>query len=106
MRGTFFRLATVLTLTGLLGVSPALAEPKPIGGKLLKLKTDKGSAKNLFLFKAVAQPAIAAIPDPTAGTTLLLRWQTATGDGRTQHRVDGCLVDRTREAGGQQGLEI
>lgn len=83
MRGTFFRLATVLTLTGLLGVSPALAEPKPIGGKLLKLKTDKGSAKNLFLFKAVAQPAIAAIPDPTAGTTLLLRWQTATGDGRT-----------------------
>ena len=83
MRGNFFTLTSIAILSGLLGVSPALANSKPIGGTLLKLKTDKGPDKNLFLFKAVKQPEIQAIPDPTVDTTLLLRWQTPAGPGRT-----------------------
>ena len=83
MRADFFKLGTIAVLAGLLGAGTALADPRPIDGKLLKLKTDKGPSKNLFLFKAVKQPDIQAIPDPTVDTTLLLRWETSDSAGRT-----------------------
>ncbi len=83
MKGIFFTQISIGILAGMLGTSPALADQNPIGGTLLKLKTDKGPSKNLFLFKAVKQPDIQAIADPTTETTLLLRWETPAGAGRT-----------------------
>lgn len=63
---------------------PAQAADKAMGGKLLKMKTDKDASKHLVLFKAVKQPAIAGIGDPTTGTTLLLRWNSGATAGRTE----------------------
>jgi len=83
MKGILCTQISIGILAGMLGISPALAGQNPIGGTLLKLKTDKGPSKNLFLFKAVKQPGIQAIADPTSDTTLLLRWETATGAGRS-----------------------
>jgi cysteine-rich repeat protein len=104
MRGNFFRLSSMFVLAGLLGVTPALADSRPIGGKLLKLKTDKGAAKNLFLFKAVKQPDIQAIPDPTVDTTLLLRWQSGAVPGRTDAiNLDGNLWKGLGKPAGSAG---
>ncbi|MFP6665287.1 MAG: hypothetical protein VCC00_13915 [Deltaproteobacteria bacterium] len=67
-----------------LAATPAAAADKPIGGKLLKIKTDKGASKHLVLFKAVKQANITGIGDPTGGATLLLRWTSDAVSGRSE----------------------
>ena len=77
---------TALMLAGLVatGTAEATAAEKPIGGKLLKMKTDKEPSKHLVLFKAVKELAIAGIGDPTNGATLLIRWNSGATAGRTE----------------------
>jgi cysteine-rich repeat protein len=84
MRNRYRKIAVNGLFALMVAATPAAAADKPIGGKLLKMKTDRGASKHLVLFKAVKESNISGIGNPGSGATLLMRWNSGALSGRSE----------------------